>query len=95
MRTISSQTWVTILDPLVVVDDPVRSLQALLEEMLFTVVPRRVRVSVGGPPTPRRRSWDEEGSVLPLREPSSQAWLDVAVLGISSTQVKPVSPLSR
>ena len=50
MRTMSSQTWVTILDPLVVVDDLVRSLQARLEEILFSVVPRRGWVSVGAPP---------------------------------------------
>ena len=49
MRTMSSQTWVTTSDPLVVVDDPLRSLQARMEEILFSVVPRRVRVSVGEP----------------------------------------------
>ena len=49
MRTTLSQTWVTILDPLGMVEDLGRSLQARQEETLFSVVPRRVRVSVGGP----------------------------------------------
>ena len=49
MHTMSSQTWVAILDPLVVVDDPVRSLHARLEEILFSTIPRRARVSEGWP----------------------------------------------
>ena len=40
--------WVTILDSLGMVENLGRSLQARQEDVLFSVVPRRVRVSVGG-----------------------------------------------
>ena len=87
MRTTLSQTWVTILYPLGMVEDLGRSLQPQHEEILFSVVPRRVRVSVGGPlllvagrGTKKEANFFSVSHVL--ETPRGDWNSDVAVLGI-------------
>ena len=68
MRTMLSQTWVTILDPFGVVDHLGRSLQERQEDTLLggSLPCKGLR---GWATTPRRWSWDEEGSELLLCDP--------------------------